>query len=301
MNPFEYNLPNYKIEEKLIDSNNCWSRYSVSFPAARPTAYSEQNTVLGEYYRLKSAGRHPLVLLVHSLGDSSTIPCRMFARDLAKKGIACFIIFLVFHSRRMPAAIKKKMPFLSSDEWFDGYRTSVIDIRQVLDWAGQKEEIDPGKISVTGISLGGIISAISMGVDRRISAGTFIVSGGNYESRTWLQRWPNKYSDSECAAAGEMYLKFLNEASSRGFENVDAPKKSYFTDPVTYAYLLRGRPMQMINARWDERIPRQSSVDMWESLGKPPIAWYPATHALVWLYYHSISSRVLDFLSAACR
>jgi hypothetical protein len=70
------------------------------------------------------------------MGDSSAIPCRMIASDLVKKGIASFIILLVFHSRRMPKALKAKMPFLSSDEWFDGCRTSVIDVRQVLGWTG---------------------------------------------------------------------------------------------------------------------------------------------------------------------
>jgi hypothetical protein len=95
-----------------------------------------------------------------------------------------------------------------------------------------------------------------MGVDRRIGAGTFIVAGGNYESRTWLQRWPNKYSDRDCSAASETYSKYLEETGTRGFENVDAARKSYFTDPVTYSYLLRGRPLMMLNARWDERIPR---------------------------------------------
>jgi len=280
-----------------IDSNRHWTRYSVSFPVARPTAFAEQNTVLGEYYRPHGNGKFPLGMLVHGLGDSSTFPCRMIARDLALKGIASFIIYLVFHSRRMPASIKKKMPFLSADEWFDGYQTSVIDVRQVLDWAGEKPDIDCNTISVVGISLGGIISAISMGVDHRIRAGIFLVSGGNYESPTWLQRWPNKLSDEDCARAVKNYSAYLDEAKAKGFENAEAHKKSYFTDPVTFAYLLKGRPMLMLNARWDERIPRRSSVDMWEALGRPSIAWYPATHASIWLYYPSIRSHILQFIN----
>jgi cephalosporin-C deacetylase-like acetyl esterase len=296
MNPFDYDPRKTDVSLKLIETKRHWSRYSVSFPAALPSSYSEQNTVQGEYYRLPGDGKHPLAILVHGLGDSSTIPCSMLARDLAKKGIASFVIYLVFHSRRMPAAIKKKMPFLSPEEWFDGYRTSIIDIRQVLDWAGKMPEIDIDKTSIAGISLGGIISAISMGIDRRIKAGAFIVAGGNYESPTWLKRGRKGLSNEECARAVEAYRAYLDEVRQKGFENVEPLKKSYLTDPVTFAGLLRGRPMLMLNASWDEMIPRQSSIDLWESLARPPVSWYPATHALIWAYYPSIRSHILDFL-----
>jgi len=298
MNPFEYKntTPDFKL--KLIESNRHRSRYAVSFQISRPTAYPEHNTASGEYYLPSvKTNKFPLTILVHGLGDNSATPCRMIAEDLAKKGIASFIIFLVFHSRRMPKSIRAKLPYLSQEEWFEGYRTSVIDIRQIIDWAHTREEINKDQITVTGISLGGIISAISMGVDKRINAGIFIVAGGNYESRTWLRRGRNKLTEEDCIKAADKYNEYLKQVAEKGFENVLPDKQSYLTDPVTFAYLLKGRPLLMINASWDERIPRQSSVDMWESFEKPPIKWYPATHSTLWMWYPGIKKIIFQFFT----
>lgn len=32
---------------------------------------------------------------------------------------------------------------------------------------------------------------------------------------------------------------------------------------------------------------------------QPPIAWYPATHTTIWLWYPVISRKITDFLKSA--
>ena len=44
---------------------------------------------------------------------------------------------------------------LDADEWFESYRISVVDIRQVVDWAQTVREIDSERIAAVGISFGG--------------------------------------------------------------------------------------------------------------------------------------------------
>ena len=57
--------------------------------------------------------------------------------------------------------------------------------------------------------------------------------------------------------------------------------------------------MLMVNARWDEFIPREAVEDVWRACGKPEIMWLPTTHAGSWLYYPLIKRRVHRFLRDA--
>jgi len=298
MNPYNYPHIEPHFNLQLSDSTRNWQRYAVNFPVARPTRYEENNVAYGEYYRPRKGSNWPLSILVHGWGDRSLIPCRMLARDLSRKGIASLVLYLVFHQRRMPEVVKKRLPNLTSEEWFEGYQTSVIDIRQIIDWAGKNTDINKEHIAVVGISLGGIISAISMGVDKRIGAGVILVAGGNYQGRAWLSRTEPGHSEAEYTESEGVYAHYLNEVAKRGVDNVAPTKKSYLTDPMTFAVDLRQRPLLMLNAKWDERIPKQSTIDLWKASGNPEIKWYPGTHASIWLLYPLLFRKIFNFLDS---
>ena len=233
------------------------------------------------------------------MGDRSVRPCRLIARTLAKNGIASFILYLIFHTVRVPGPIKRKYPRLTAEEWFESYQLSVTDVRQVIDWAGTRPEINQNQISVVGISFGSFVSSIAMALDERVKAGVFVVSGGNSEKITrnsLLLRWTYKHDKVEYRRNQETYARYLAEVEEKGFENVTPGKNSYWTDPKTFSVFLRKRPVMMLNALWDEMIPKSSTLDLWESYGKPPIKWYPATHASIWLWYPLMRKPIVDFL-----
>ncbi|MDP2932093.1 MAG: hypothetical protein Q8O05_06335 [Chloroflexota bacterium] len=73
-------------------------------------------------------------------------------------------------------------------------------------------------------------------------------------------------------------------------------RSAYLDDPLTFARYLRQRPVLMLNARWDEFVPRGATLDLWAASGQPPIAWYPATHTSIWAFYPLISRRITGFL-----
>jgi cephalosporin-C deacetylase-like acetyl esterase len=158
------------------------------------------------------------------------------------------------------------------------------------------EEINEKQIAVIGTSLGGFIAAISMGIDERISAGAFLLSGGNYESPVWLKEKRDSHMEAERCEAEKLYLQFLAEVAEKGFENVPPAKKSYLTDPMTFASNLRQRPVLMINALRDKYIPKQATLDFWQACGKPDIRWFPTGHASIWLLYPLIRKQIIDFL-----
>jgi len=301
MNPYSYTSGETHVNLHLKETTGSWLRYEVDFPSAHPTRYEENNTVRGEYFQPRQSEHAPLAILIHGWGDYSLIPCKLLARSLASQGIACFVLYLVFHTSRMPEVVKNRLPVLTPEEWFEGYQVSVIDVRQVADWAGDRAEINQEQIAVIGISLGGFISAITMGIDKRIGAGVFAVSGGNSAKITCKSRRSDfrkqyNYTDAEYHQTQSLYAQYLAEVAEKGFENVDPARRFFLTDPMTFASYLRQRPVLMLNALWDEAIPREAALDFWEACGKPAITWLPATHASIWLWYPFISWKIGRFL-----
>jgi hypothetical protein len=242
--------------------------------------------------------------MVHGWGDRSTIPYKVLARTLAKRGIASFILYLVFHSSRMPEAMKNRLPLvLTNEEWFEGYRASIIEIRQIIDWASSRPELDKEQVGIIGISLGGFVSAIAMGVDKRIKAGVFIVAGGNSEKIAWNTK--NKSiakghgcSEAECREIHSHYPQYLAETAEKGFGNVIPAKNCFLTDTLTFAPYLRKRPILMLNALWDEAIPKEATLDFWKACHKPSIMWLPGSHVTFWLWYPLIERKITGFLTS---
>jgi dienelactone hydrolase len=299
MNPYLYQDNTSKAVTSLNKKTSSWISYSIQFPAGIKTNYIEDNCVKGEYYHPQGVHSAPLVILVHGMGDLSAIPCRLLVRALAKRKIACFVLYLVTHSVRVPAFMKNRIDVLNTDEWFEVYQLSVTDIRQIIDWASKHPEIDPNKVAIFGISLGGFLSAIAMGVDKRIKAGVIVVSGGNAEKMARLTKnktYRIQRSEAEYQQIQKRYSDYLAEVAEKGFENVIPPRQSFLTDPLTYASYLRERPVLMLNAARDKYIPKDTTLDFWQACGKPMIKWFPTGHSSIWLFYPAIQKQTLAFL-----
>jgi esterase/lipase len=306
MNPYSYASDEPHFNLHLKKTTPRWSCYTVDFPTAHPTRYEKTNVARGEYFQPRGASHAPLAILLHGMGDRSVIPCRLLARTLARKGIASFILYLVFHSTRMPEAIRSRIPALTYDEWLESYQVSVIDVRRVIDWAGGRAELNQEQVAIVGISFGGFISAIAMGVDERIKAGVFITSGGNLGkvarlSKTFGRRIGYKGTEEEYRNTQRRYERYLDQVAEKGFENVTPAEKGFLTDPMTFASSLRQRSLLMINARWDWIIPKEATIDFWEACGKPTITWLPGTHTTIWLLYPLIDRKIARFLTSTLK
>jgi len=154
---------------------------------------------------------------------------------------------------------------------------------------------------LVGISLGGFVSSITMGIDERVKAGVFIISGGNSEKITWNTRNEalvkgHGCTHEECLQIRGGYQQYLTDTAEKGFGNVTPVKHCYLTDALTFAPYLRGRPVLMMNALWDETIPKVATVEFWEACHKPEIVWLPGTHVAFWVWYPIIEGKIIGFL-----
>jgi cephalosporin-C deacetylase-like acetyl esterase len=304
VNPYIYQSgePSFKLRLKKVAGR--WSSYLIDFPSAFHNGQWENNIARGEYFEPQGRGPAPLVILLHGMGDHSVIPCKLLAKSLAGNGTACVILYLLLHSSRLPEHMKQQYPVFTPEEWFQIYRTSVVEVRQVIDWAINREEIDGNKIAVLGISFGGFVSAIAMGIDERVGAGVFIVSAGNTEKINRMSQLSAiikdyKRTEAEYQSIQQSYMQYLAEVAEKGVEYVTPARESFLIDPMTFANRLRQRQVLMINARWDEAISADAALDFWRACGRPDIMWLPATHATIWLWYPLISRKIADFLGAS--
>jgi pimeloyl-ACP methyl ester carboxylesterase len=302
MNPYSYSNGNNSFHLSAKPSSKQPS-YDVDFLSAYSLTYPENKQAYGEYYHPANGDKVPFVILLHGLGDQSIVPCRLLAGSLANHGIASFVLYLPFHSRRMTANQKSRYPTLTPKEWFEIYRMSVINVRQVTDWAEQRSDINKEKIGLFGISLGGFVAAITMGVDDRPRASILTVMGGNsskisQRSQRYGARRGFNRSRQEYEKIQQNYFKYLQEVAERGFENVLPDENFFLTDPLTFSEVLRNKRLLMINASWDEVIPKDATKEFWKACNKPPIVWLPATHATIWAYYPLLRAKILKFLES---
>ena len=304
INPFLYSADQPAFNLRLVKQNKHWRHYLVDFPVVSTNRFPGGEVARGEYFEPTQKDNVPLAILIHGWGDHSVLPFKWMADGLLKKGIACFILYLPFHASRLPAEMKSRLSHLTQDEWFTGYKMAVTDVRRIIDWAGQNSYNDSRQITVIGLSLGAVVGSIAMGIDPRIKAGVFIGHGGNtgkMMQTNSISRFGTQYRlpTNEYQENQKNYADYLEEVAKKGFENVEPAKRTYLIDPLTYAPMLKGRPVLMINARWDEIFPRETSLDFWKASGKCDRVTFPATHASIWIWYPLIISRINRFLKSS--
>lgn len=300
MNPYNYKRQKISADVQLKETTSRWLRYAVNFPTAYPI-YNENSHVRAEYFQPRNVKNTPLAIVIHGWGDRSAIPCQLLARTLVKKGYAAFIFYLVFHTSRMPKTMTSHMPYLNTEDWFEGYCASVIEIRQIVDWAASRPELDKERIAVLGISLGGFVSEIAMGVDDRIKAGVFMVAGGNSETITWNTKNDaivkgHGCTQAECREIRSHYPQYAAEVAQKGVDNVVPLNHCFLTDALTFAPYLRDRPVLMLNAKWDKTIPKEATLEFWEACNKPALRWMSGSHVTFWLWYPAIAKEITSFL-----
>ena len=303
MNPYKYESAPDRGEIQLKKETRDYLQYKVRLTNPLDIAHPENEVIHGDYYLPKSGENHPLIILVHGMGDYSRIPCSLLARKLVKQNITCFVPYLTIHSKRLPKAYKADMPYLTPQQWFEVYRISVVDIRRIIDWSSGRNEINQEKIYIAGISFGGFVSSVTMGVDKRIKAGILIVTGGNANKISWLSKsnqYRNKYprTESEHNTVLEKYSQYLEDVKKLGFDNVDAEDISFYSDPLTFAGDLRDRPVLMINAEKDKYLHKETVIELWEALEKPRIKWISAGHVTLWFQYSFIYKTISEFLKS---
>jgi dienelactone hydrolase len=244
-------------------------RYTVSklrFPSPIETPDPANNVVHAEYFAPVGFGpNRPAVVILHILGADFPLSRYMAAR-LADRGVAALFVQLPYYGeRRPPGRDGSSKKFLSTDieRSMTSMRQAVHDVRRAACWLATRPEIDPNRVGVSGISLGGIVSALVVAIDPAIHQGAFLLAGGDLSSILW--------SMPEAARYRTLWIE-----SGRTRADLKAMTDPY--DPLTYAGRLKGKTLLFIAGNVDEVVPPSATAQLWEAAGKPPIRWYDCGH-----------------------
>jgi len=274
----------YELEPALATP-----RYTVSllrFPSPITTPDVENNVVHAEFFDpIGFTGRRPAVVVLHILGSDFPLSRYMAAR-LADRGVAALFLKLPYYGERRPKAGPSPVPrkFLTADieRTMTAMRQGVCDVRRAICWLAGRPRVDPSRLGVTGISLGGIISSIVAAVDPAVRSGVFLLAGGDLSRILWGMPETAKFRESWAAAGRTITdLKALTEPF----------------DPLTYAHRLEGKRLLMIAGKVDEVVPPASTLALWNAAGRPPIDWYDCGHYSAIGYLLPGIRRTVDFLA----
>src|SRR4029453_10714530 len=141
--------------------------WDVTFPSPVVTTQANNNTVYAEFYRSKREGRRPAVIVLHILGGDFPLS-RLFCDRLAQQGVSALFVKMPFYGPRRQAGSSQRMISTNPDETVAGMTQGVLDIRRAVAWLAARDDVDPGRIGIFGISLGGITGGLAAGIDPQI-------------------------------------------------------------------------------------------------------------------------------------
>jgi dienelactone hydrolase len=243
-------------------------RYALRYPSPLQTALASNNTIPAEYYLPANLAvgdpRRPAVIVLHILNGTYELE-RMLCTVLAENGVPAVMFFLPYYGER--GGPQGRRALLDNVDLFTQcLDQSLLDVRRTADVLAARPEVDPGRLGVSGISLGALIAAASCGVDSRLQRAELILGGGKLRDILASARETRELRES---------LARLTPAQRAG---VDAALDR--VEPLNHAAALKRLALQdrlmFINAAEDEVIPPACTDALAEAAGmKGKVTWLP--------------------------
>ncbi len=302
----EFEVRKTALAEKFEGSQG----FRIEYESLVKTPYEVNNRVIGYLFVPDRIKTNKPVVFLHGLGNKNLIPLSWYPREFARNGIVSYLMILPYHFERTPVGMESGKKFLvdDMDDSLNDFRQAVIDVRTSMDYL-EREGYSSGKFSIMGVSFGGMVSTIAMGVDTRIKEGIFVVTGGNYLYLVWkgfaTRFTRRKYemnsnltiygcNEEKCAEYHKNYRDYIEKLTSpEDIEVVPYEKGCFLFDPLTFARFVRDRKVILYNALFDEAIPRKAAEELWEVMGRPERHWLFAEHVTSILYRRGIRDRAL--------
>jgi len=251
--PFEYS-----ISTRPESETDRFAVYRVRFPSPVVTPIEANNTVSANYYlpkQLKSDQKYPAVVCLHILDGNAQLT-ELMCTTVARRGIPAISIDLPYYGPRRPGVGPEGLAE-NPDIFLSAISQAVEDIRRTVDLLCARPEVNPDRIGVMGISLGGIVGATAAAIEPRFDRANLILSGGELPTIIHHARETRQLSEM---------IRRLSAA-----KRAEVEAKLLALDPVHVAPALRDRARQgrvlMINVDQDEVIPPSCTQKLAEALG----------------------------------
>ncbi len=192
-------------------------------------------------------GPRPLILVGHPATlDKSSDYVLWPAEQWVARGAICAIIDQAGHGERArrPVGMEdlQRWPMRRLDQSLQ----TVVDWMRTLDYLSERPEVDADRVGFVGFSMGGVRGAPFVGLDQRVKAASFCISGANARS-------------SRGGSPGQL--------------------ANQLTDPGTYAPLMAGRAIQVVAGEHDDLMTPEATQRFYDQLSEPrELVWLPCGH-----------------------
>ncbi|MBA3313699.1 MAG: prolyl oligopeptidase family serine peptidase [Planctomycetaceae bacterium] len=238
----------------------------VTFPSPVASGHATNDVVHAEFYPAMDVrgktGRRPAVIFLHYLDGNLALP-RLFCKMFATKGVSSLLVKMpYYHERRV--GTDRRMISPDAELTAAAVRQAVLDVRYALAYLRQRPEIDPQRIGIAGISLGGIVGSLAFELEPRLERGCFLLAGGDIATMLW---------DSELTS------KYRGEWEAAGVTKADLAGAFSQVDPATYPGRRAGRPVLLLAGRGDATVPEVCTKALVQALDEPETVWFEGGHA----------------------
>ena len=255
----------FSYEWSRVASFAAYDVYALRFPSPIATELEANNIVPAFVYlpRQNDGGKQiPAVLCLHILSGNREL-MELVCSALASRGVAGMTFPLPYYGERGPEAGPRVL--LSDPRLLvQAIHQAWADIRRAVDILASRPEIDPNKISILGISFGGIVAVGAAAEEPRFWRVLPILAGGDLPRI--IQHAP------EARALREAFAQMPPEKQERFLALLQS------VDPLRYAEKLRPKAeagrVWMINATEDEVIPRECTERLAQALGIAEQVWW---------------------------
>jgi predicted esterase len=272
----------------VITENNLYSEYKFYFESHVKLPQNETNIASGHYFKAKKdSGK--LIIILHGYGHNAMQSMFYFPPQFAKQGISSLMLTLPFHGERKKYGKNDGEGFFGLDPTtiLAHFRQIVVDVQTLIDFTENGAIQNVKEISIFGLSLGGMSAVISMGVDKRIRKGIFVLAGGNITEIFWK---------SIATLPLRRYVYAIKQSYDVSQKEKEYTEVFLLYDPLTFAKFIKNRKVIMINGIQDPVIPKNSTNELRKLLGTPPITYLPGGHSSIMIFRKLIAKKIGRFL-----
>lgn len=211
-------------------------------------------------------GRYPAVIVLHGTGGSKE-GVRAWLVDLAKRGMIGVAIDARYHGERSGGA-KGSQAYVAAiaKAWRDPkdrmehpfYYDTCWDLWRLLDVLQKRADVDPKRIGMTGISMGGIQTWLAAAADERVAVAAPLIGVQSFRWSLENDRWQGRANTIKLAheaAAKDLGEEKVNQRVCRELWNKVIPGILDEFDCPRMLTLFAGRPLLIANGDQDGNCP----------------------------------------------
>lgn len=261
--PFPVTETPYGVE----DGVQIWR---LTYPSPAISPFAVNNIVTAYFFLAPGPGPHPAMVVLHEWNASSTQGAFRLAHAITKANVAALVVVEPYSLNRKPRGPEydgQDTEILSGNvpHMVGALHQAVLDARRGLDYLSRRPDIDPTRLGIAGISLGGVLSGLTAGVDSRIKVAITIVGGADFAKGFW-DGWGTRRYREQILHSGYTY-----ETYQAAMAPVDAanwlPQRHFDPENVL-----------MINGRYDVVILPDGAKALAKDFGGTKIVWLNTGH-----------------------